>query len=367
MAKGLNLQQIKNENRSSLLYLLNSRGEMSRKELASRLGLTPAAVTKICNSLIDDGFIREGAENALQGKSGRREIMLSLCLSDKYIIGINAEKDSITFSVSSLDGLLIASEHTAFSYDLNFVIEKAKEFKAKHSEAYSFIGAGVCVIGSPGENDFGIWKDNEIKEKFEKALRLPVVIENNVKAFVEGELIFGKVKNPFSVLFLKWGPGIGSAIVADGKVFSGSDSSVAEIGHYIVNPGGVKCRCGRFGCLETEAGENAIRKELNSQKPLDELLENCDNDSMNIIDHKIDMVALAVTNTATILSTDNIVFFGTMFNNQIIAEKLKKQCLRYNTNLTPDFIKKSSLNEKSAYIGCCAICAKHFFFEANGR
>lgn len=367
MAQGLNMQLVKSENRTLILSLLNSEGKMSRKELASRLGLTPAAVTKICSGLIEDGFIRESGESVEEGKSGRREILLSLCLNDKAVFGINAEKDTVTLSFSLLDGTLIKSKQFAFTEDIKTVAEEAKAFKAANEKGFNLIGAGVCVIGSPDENGYGIWKSSELKPMLENALKLPVVIENNVKAFVESELIYGKISNPESVLFLKWGPGIGSAIAANGKVINGSDSSVAEIGHYIVNPGGVKCRCGRFGCLETEAGESAIYNELNSKKPLDELLENCDNETMNIIDHKIDMVALAVTNTATILSTDNIVFFGTMFKNQIIAEKLKKQCLRYNTNLTADYIKKSELNGKSSYIGCTAICAKHFFFEAKGE
>ena len=211
--------------------------------------------------------------------------------------------------------------------------------------------------------DFGIWKDKALKEKLEAELSLDVVIENNVKAFALGELIYGEIKNPESVLFLKWGPGIGSAIIANGKIYTGNDSSVAEIGHYIVNAGGVKCRCGRFGCLETEASEKVILSELNTKQTLDEVLKNCDNDTMNIIAHKIDMVALALTNTATILNTDNIVLFGTMFNNEIIAEKLKRQCLRYNSNFKEETIRLSSLNSNSGYIGACAVCAKELFFE----
>ncbi len=367
MTKGLNMKLVKSENRSLILYLLNSTKGLSRKEIASRLGLTPAAVTKICARLIEDGFIKEDGESYEQNRSGRREIQLSLCLEDKAAFGINAEKDGITLSVSRLDGKLLKSKHIPFTADISEVIGAAVDFKKRYKGKEKLLGAGICVIGSPDEDDFGVWKDKHLKEELEAALGLPVIIENNVKAFAESELLYGKIKNQDSILFIKWGPGIGSAVVANGRVFNGSDSSVTELGHYIVNPGGVKCRCGRFGCLETEAGEEVILSELNSEIPLDELLENCDNDIMNIIDHKIDMVALAVTNTATILNAENIVFFGTMFKYEIIAEKLKKQCLRYNKNLTPDIIKKSGLNKKSGYIGCTAICAKRFFFEADGR
>lgn len=363
MNKGLNLKSVKNENRSLILYLLNSNGAMSRKEIAKSLGLTPAAVTKICAELISIGFVEElKSENT--GRSGRKEIPLSLNLKNKAAFCINAENDAITFSIALLDGKLLKKEQIPFSQDVDYVAEKAKRFLRENNDYFSsVIGAGICVIGSTEEDDFGMWKDKRLLQKFENALEIPVVIENNVKAFAEGELIYGSLKNNNSVLFLKWGSGIGSAIVANGKVFSGNDSSVAEIGHYIVNPGGVKCRCGRYGCLETEAGEAAIINEINTKQTLDEALENCNNNIVNIIEHKIDLVALALTNTATILNAENIVLFGKMFTNKMIAEKLKKQCLRYNENFDDSMINLSSLNSKSCYIGAAALCAKHFFFE----
>ena len=52
MGTGQNLKTLKSTNRSALLYLLNEKGEMSRKEIAKALNLTPAAVTKICQELI---------------------------------------------------------------------------------------------------------------------------------------------------------------------------------------------------------------------------------------------------------------------------------------------------------------------------
>ena len=38
---GLNLGNVKNQNRSSILKLLNDHGPMPRKDLSARLGLTP--------------------------------------------------------------------------------------------------------------------------------------------------------------------------------------------------------------------------------------------------------------------------------------------------------------------------------------
>ena len=44
---GLNLGNVKNQNRSSILKLLNDHGPMPRKDLSARLGLTPASLTTL--------------------------------------------------------------------------------------------------------------------------------------------------------------------------------------------------------------------------------------------------------------------------------------------------------------------------------
>lgn len=360
---GLNNQSVKSNNRSLVLYLLNEHKRLSRKELSSLLSLTPAAVTKICQSLIDDGLIEECGEVNDFGKTGRREILLKLKLSDKLVFGVNSDKDTITFSLSNMAGELLFSKSIPFNTNVDVVAEQGREYMDSLSFNKSqLVAIGVCVIGSPYEDDFGVWRGDDVITAFERYFDVPVVVENNVKAFAEGSLIYDNIDSS-SVLFLKWGSGIGSSIVVDGKVFSGNDSGVAEIGHYIVNTGGKACRCGRFGCLETEASADAIINSVDTNLSLDKIIFSTDNNIINIIDEKIDLVSLALTNTATILNARGIVLFGSMFKNEAVVAKLKKQCIRYNTNLTEEMIRLSSLNDVSDYIGTTAICAKHFFFE----
>lgn len=363
MSKGLNLKSVKNENKSLILYLLNSCGSLSRKEIANKLSLTPAGVTKICAELIAQGLICEESAVIEEGRTGRREIPLSLSLKDKFIFGINSDRDKIAYFVAGLDGTLYEKQTVIFTTNVDLVIEQAKEFLYNISDKYNLIGAGVSIVGSLDDGDYSVWYDDNLHQKFESAFGMPVVIENNVKSFAQGELIYGNLKDKNSILFLKWGAGLGSSIVANGKIYSGNDSGVAEIGHYIVNTGGAKCRCGRFGCLETEVSINQIISEAGGNMSLEDIVNSNNTNVVNIIDHKIDLVALALTNTATILNTQNIVLFGAMFNNELIAQKLIKQCVRYNSNLREDMICVSSLNSKSDYIGTTAICAKKFFFE----
>lgn len=341
MTIGQNLKSLKSTNRSSLLYLLNANGRMSRKDISKALELTPAAVTKICQELIQEGYIFE-AEAVKDGAKGRSEVLLELRLKDKFVMGICSDRDNLSFSISSLDGECVQIETIPFEKDVDKVISLAAQFLAKSEYRGTIIGCGVCIVGS--SLGYGIWEMENLKEKLEKALSTEVVIHNNVRAFAIAGTIYEDKERVKSELYFKWGPGIGSAIVNAGQVLSAGDRGVSEIGHYIVNPNGKKCRCGRVGCLEAEVAFDANNK----------------ND--NIYD-KIKMASLALMNTATILNADSIVLFGGVFNDKENAENFIQECLKINPHLSRDNIRVSNLNDKVAYIGATAICARRLFFE----
>ncbi len=341
MTIGQNLKSIKSTNRSSLLYLLNANGKMSRKDIAAQLGLTPAAVTKISQELIQEGYIFE-AEAVKDGQKGRSEVLLCLKLQDKFVMGICSDKDNISFSISNLAVELINIKTIKFISNVDEVIDLANDYLDESQYRGKLIGVGVCIVGS--SKGYGIWELTNLKEKLEAKLGSEVVIHNNVRSFAIAGTIYDDKERVASELYFKWGPGIGSAIVNDGEVLSAGDMGVSEIGHYIVNPNGAKCRCGRYGCLEAEVA-------------LDKGAQN------NNIYGKIELAAMALMNTATILNTEKIVLFGSVFENEDVSQKFIQECLKINPYLTKKNIRVSNLNEKVAYIGATGICARRLFFE----
>ena len=364
--QGINPKQIKYHNDMILLYLLSHEGMLSRKAIAEKLQLTAAAVSKITKRLMDAGKIEEiGIADNESERVGRKEVMLALKCSDKLCFGITAELDMVTYSLCDVSGRLIKSVHYDFFEDNALIIERAHSFLQELGEKRKkIIGIGLCIIGSVKKNSFGVWDNELLAQRLESEFALPVAIQNNVKAYALAELIYSNSSASSSLLFFKWGSGIGSAVAMGGRLLQDTDYSLTEIGHYIVDPTGKRCRCGRYGCLETVASVDEIAKETGGLS-LEQIVESEDAGVINILEHKIDTVALALTNTATILNADKIVLFGKMFENEAIAQKLIKQCGRYNNHLTANTIAVSELNEKSAYIGAAAVCAQSFFFQEN--
>ena len=80
---GRNNGTVKQENLEAVKLMLYRQAPISRAEIAAQLSLTPATITNITASLIEQGFVEEvRAEEtpapAPRGTTGRRPILLDL-------------------------------------------------------------------------------------------------------------------------------------------------------------------------------------------------------------------------------------------------------------------------------------------------
>ncbi len=394
---GINLNDVKNANRAAVLYLLNREGTLSRKDISERLGLTPAAVTKITRELLSWGQIIEIGEAEENQKAGRKKILLSLNSDGIFALGISLEADFCTYGVFKISGERVLSEKIKFDHEIppeefllrisdrvNAVVEKSGVSREK------IIGAGVGTVGSVNENGetvgkYGLWHSGvNIKSVLENALGVNVRVENNIKAFVLAQTVFAGENEDKNKLFIKWGPGVGSAIVIDDEVFSSNGNSEAEIGHYIVHPNGTPCRCGRRGCLETHVSKSAILGRIRqsySKENTPRLYKMTDGNAENItfdmifatdsrldksveeiIDRRINRMARAVVNAATLFDPDGVMLFGNMFTDKTV-EKFIAYCKGYYEEYSENFISVAPLQDKSDYIGPVALVVKYMFLK----
>lgn len=69
---------------------------------------------------------------------------------------------------------------------------------------------------------------SRLKERFPDR---EFLLENDANAAALGELLFSKQLLPSTFSFITLGTGIGSAVVLDGKIFTGGDGNALELGH----------------------------------------------------------------------------------------------------------------------------------------
>ncbi|HEX2031123.1 MAG TPA: ROK family glucokinase [Actinomycetota bacterium] len=139
------------------------------------------------------------------------------------------------------------------------------------------VGVGV---GAAGMVDFGAgmirsapnlaWRETPIRDLVEERTGLPCVVDNDANAATWAEYRFGAGRGYAHLLVVTVGTGIGGGIVADGALSRGAHGFAAEIGHFIVEPGGPWCGCGNRGCWEQVASGQALdrlARRLAEQRP----------------------------------------------------------------------------------------------------
>ena len=115
-------------------------------------------------------------------------------------------------------------------------------------------------IGTPGiaNNKTGIieysnnlgFVNTPMRDYIKKYIDKPVYIENDANTAAFGEYLAGAAKGVQNAVCITLGTGVGSGIIIDGKIYSGSNNGGAEIGHTVIDIGGPPCTCGRTGCFE---------------------------------------------------------------------------------------------------------------------
>ncbi len=134
-------------------------------------------------------------------------------------------------------------------------------------DANVVIGLGVGVAGQV-DTEAGIvraapnleWREFPLRQHLEAAVKLPVVVMNDVQAATYGEWLHGVARNAEDLVCLFVGTGIGGGIVAAGRLLQGSTGNAGELGHTTIDRNGPKCSCGNHGCLEAFASGWAIAR-----------------------------------------------------------------------------------------------------------
>lgn len=406
--KGINLEGVKVENRSTIVRLLSVKGPMSRKDIADIIGLTPATVTLLCNEMINQGIIYENGNIKDEKRAGRKKILLDINYKYKHVISVYIEAKNTYIYICDLKSNPIKQSVIKTDSLVNpegFLEQIAKEVKLLLSdvkkEFIDILGIGIAIPGivdrenGISKHAYGIWnKEVKIKQILERYIPCEIIVENNIKAFAKGELLYGTGRKKSTMFFLRWGPGVGAAMIIHNKLYEGNGNKAMEIGHYIVDNNGEVCKCGKKGCLETKVSvklicgkiRNIFSKDntprlyesLNGNKDMldEEYFEEWissniditnrdifDESIYNIINESIKVIAMAVSNAITLFAPEETIIFGTMFDNSRIEELFLRHYSQYDeVNFNKDSIHKSKLSKKIRYIGAIGIVANDLFF-----
>ena len=100
-----------------------------------------------------------------------------------------------------------------------------------------------------------------IVKEMGKHFSCPVFVGNDANAAALGEAVFGAAKGLSDVLLVTLGTGVGTGIIANGRMITGKGGAGAEGGHIVIKMKGEPCTCGNRGCFEAYASASALLRQ----------------------------------------------------------------------------------------------------------
>jgi glucokinase len=259
-------------------------------------------------------------------------------------IGVDIGGTGTKFGIVDRDGnVLFSSEISTKKHtDVNTFIDELYTALSGLIEKAGGIGRMKGIgMGAPNGNYYTgtieyapnlPWKGIiPLAKLIENKFRLPVTLTNDANAAAIGEMMYGAAKGMKDFIMITLGTGVGSGIVANGKLIYGHDGFAGELGHTIVIPDGrLHKGTGKKGSLESYASatgvtltaiemlehseeESLLRKvpkeKLDSKAVYDAAIQG-DQLALDIFEFTGKILGLSLANAIMFSSPEAIVLFG---------------------------------------------------------
>lgn len=371
-------------NESAILELIREEGPVSRSEIARRLRLSPATITRIVNVLLENRIVLEG--NPIHSQQGRRPVLLEFNPWASLIIGVYVHKNMVG-ALSDLNGKILERRVVpslvgeAGVKRLIGLVEELHQASKSFGPPVRGVGIGApsivtfdkgAVVWAPSLG----WRNLPLKARLEEALNLPVFVENEVNLIALGESWRGNGQGVRNLACISLGAGIGAGIVLDGQLYRGSHDAAGEVGYIIPNQSCLGRVYNGYGCLESLAGsmgivqralarladgESSVLGGLESIDPLHLTVEMVlsaarqgDSLAQSVISETVDYLSIAIANLICILDPDRVVISGDLAEfGDLFVQPIRSR-LEGALPQMPDIV-LSELGTDAAVLGALAI------------
>lgn len=191
-----------------------------------------------------------------------------------YLMGMDIGGTKIHLALADEEGKILAeikflTKASKGQEDvLRRILASIEELKLKIPLDGHLLGLGVGVPGIVHPETKKIleatnlgWKDVFLRDILEKALNIPVWLDNDANLGALGEYYLGAGKRIKNLFYVTVSTGIGGGILLDGKIVHGALGRAGELGHLGFESNFTPCVCGKKGCLEALASGTAISKK----------------------------------------------------------------------------------------------------------
>jgi predicted NBD/HSP70 family sugar kinase len=251
---GSTLGQVTGSGHAVMLEVLRH-GPLARTDLARRLGLSPASLTRLTAPLVECGLLAETSARRAAG-AGRPSRPLEVVPNACRFVGVKLTEDEAYGVVTNLRADVLASTVAPLADRapdpvVEVVAGLVSELAADGRPA---VFLGVSLGGDTRDHSTVIrapflgWHDVALADLLERATGLPVVVDNDLVALTKAEHWFGAGRGRERFALLTIGAGVGHGLVVHDDVVVSPDAGVGLLGHVPLDPMGPRCFLGHRGC-----------------------------------------------------------------------------------------------------------------------
>lgn len=253
-------------NRQIVLNLIREHQPISRAELARRMNVQRAALTKIVRELVTAGDVEETGTAA--AARGRRPTLLRVRTSGRLAVAVDVRPGWTSIALADFGGQVLSRDGFATPERpealANELATRVNAVLRSHPSECQ--GVGIVVPGMVDRRTGRVlyaprlgWRNAHVTDVIVDQTTLPVYVESAPIACALARLwsLTGKTRAVNNFAYVSISDGVGVGIVNRGEVLRGETQTAGELGHVSLDPNGPLCACGKRGCWEAFACNSA--------------------------------------------------------------------------------------------------------------
>ncbi len=377
-----------------ILGYLANHGSMTLPELGKRLNISVPKVTVLVNELRSEGLVSDYGK--IESSGGRKPNLYGVAPEAAYFIGVDVKQTHITIGLLNLDKTLVLNSGK-LPYELANTIQSRDELcghilqfiKGLSIPTDRIKGVGINLSGRVNYRtghsySYFHFDDRPLSEIVEEKIGFPVFLENDSRAMAYGEFCLGSVENEKDVLFLNLDYGIAVGILIGGELYYGRSGYAGEFGHMPVFNNEYICRCGKKGCLETEAAGWALERMFRDKVregssslitakipmpddiTMDDIIEAAIADdvlAIELIAQLGDNIGRGIASLINVFNPEMVILGGSLLaTGDYIGLPIKTAINKYSLSLVNNDTKlvHSKLGEEAGLLGACLLVRNRF-------
>lgn len=400
---GISKLDLKRRNRMQILRVIRESGPISRVDVASALEITRAAVTIITNEMIEEGVLVELGEApvcAEKLQKGRRKILIDINVNYKFALGATIDENQISVGLTTLSGMVLdkasmtIDDKTSSKDIISYIIKQSNEMMENSClNKSNVLGLGIGIVPLMWGRLKIFYKDGVLDfssfiDKISSGVDLEVQCANAIGlwalACTDARIVNSHQMNQ---VFLHFGNQTNMAVLNKNELSSDYHSYTYMLEKHIVNPGGRSYEGYPDGSVKAELSLASIRTSLAqiySKENTPVLFEATDGDKskididkislsvmrgeepvINLVNGIIEKFAVLVNNLAYSFFAQRIILHNLKFTDKQF-EYIKKGVAKITGEEIAERLTLSSINDKTDFIGGCALIIQNCFFFRGG-